>query len=150
MKSPSNQVEEDSHRKVSYPKGLKGLGSCGTRVPQGPKPPCISLLKQGVLRRKIDKKIEAARGRAESRKLEALATAEATRVEAEARARAIELESAVLRGNPDILKLRLIERWNGVMPQVMSGESGNLLFSLGNLTPSTVAPTTTAVHPENR
>ena len=96
-----------------------------------------------------DKKIEAARGRAESRKLEALATAEATRVEAEARARAIELESAVLRGNPDILKLRLIERWNGVMPQVMSGETGNLLFNLDSLT-STAAPATTTNQPEKR
>lgn len=93
-------------------------------------------------RAEADKQIEAARGRAESRKLEALAMAEATRVEAEARARAITMESDALRGNPDILKLRLVERWNGVMPQVMGGDTGSFLFNLSNLqtSPTTIAP----------
>lgn len=88
-----------------------------------------------------DKQIEAARGRAESRRLEAHAFAEATIVEAEARAKALELEAAALQNNPDILKLRLVERWNGVMPQVMSGESNLLLDITRSANTPTSSPT---------
>lgn len=83
-----------------------------------------------------EKQIEAAKGRAESRRLEAQANADAIKLEAAARSQAIELESAALKSNPDILKLRLVERWNGIMPQVMSGEAGNFLFNLNSNPPS--------------
>jgi len=83
-----------------------------------------------------DKQIEAARGRAESRALEAKAQAGAILVEAEARAKAIQLESAALRDNPDILRLRAIERWDGGMPRVVGGDGGNFLFSLDMSAPS--------------
>jgi len=85
-------------------------------------------------RAEADKQIEAARGQAESRRLMATATADATRVEAEARAHAIELESNALRSNPDILKLRMVERWNGVMPQVVGGEAAGFLLNFNTNT----------------
>lgn len=55
-----------------------------------------------------NKQIEAARGRAES-----------VRIEAEQRAAAIEVEGEALRRNPEILKLRQIEQWNGIYPTTL-------------------------------
>lgn len=77
-----------------------------------------------------DKKIEQARGRAESKKLEAKGTAQAIETEAKARAEAIRIESAALKSNPNILRLRFIERWDGKMPRVISSDS-QLLLPLG-------------------
>jgi prohibitin 2 len=41
--------------------------------------------------------------------------------EAKGKAEAISIESKALQENPDILQLRAIEKWNGVMPQVTGG-----------------------------
>ena len=67
-----------------------------------------------------DKDIEKARGLAESILLEA-----------EARAKAIELEGQAIRNNPQVIQLREVERWNGVMPQtyVADGNSTGILLS---------------------
>ena len=44
--------------------------------------------------------------------------------DAQARAEAIKIEGEALRNNPDLIKLRKIERWDGVMPKyLMSGDS---------------------------
>ena len=50
------------------------------------------------------------------------ATAFKTLKEASARADAIELEANALRNNPELIKLRLIEKWNGVMPRFTGGK----------------------------
>lgn len=63
-----------------------------------------------------DQKIEEARGRAESVKLEAKAEAEAIRMRAEAEAQAQELLARVV--NRDVIMLRAIEKWDGIMPRV--------------------------------
>ena len=78
-----------------------------------------------------DKKIEQARGRAESNKLEAIAEAEAITVKAKARAEAIQIEAAVLKDNPAILKLRMIEKWDGAYPKVL-GKETDLLMNIGD------------------
>lgn len=41
--------------------------------------------------------------------------------EAKGKAEAITVESNALRNNPDVLELRALEKWNGVLPQVTSG-----------------------------
>jgi prohibitin 2 len=41
--------------------------------------------------------------------------------EAEGKAEALRVEAQALRNNSDILELRAIEKWNGVLPQVTSG-----------------------------
>jgi len=41
--------------------------------------------------------------------------------EAKGKAEAITIESNALRSNPQILELRALEKWNGVLPQVTSG-----------------------------
>jgi regulator of protease activity HflC (stomatin/prohibitin superfamily) len=60
--------------------------------------------------------VETARGRAESLKLEAEAQAEAIRMTAKAEAEAQEMLAKVI--NNDVVKLRAIEKWDGVMPRV--------------------------------
>ncbi len=41
--------------------------------------------------------------------------------EAKGKAEAITIESNALRSNPQILELRALEKWNGVLPQVTGG-----------------------------
>ena len=50
----------------------------------------------------------------------------------EARAKAIELEAASLKSNPELIQLRLAEKWDGRLPQV-SGSSGNMLLDVNGL-----------------
>ncbi|MHC5021575.1 MAG: prohibitin family protein [Planctomycetota bacterium] len=74
-----------------------------------------------------DQKIEEARGRAESRKLEAQAEADAItfkakadaeriKLQAEAESKAQELLAKTI--NQDVIRLRAIEKWDGILPRV--------------------------------
>jgi regulator of protease activity HflC (stomatin/prohibitin superfamily) len=63
-----------------------------------------------------DQKIEQARGAAESVKLQAKANAAAILMQAEAETKAQEMLARVI--NSDVLRLRAIEQWDGVMPRV--------------------------------
>ena len=56
--------------------------------------------------------------------MEADAKAYEIKAEAEARAAAIRIEGEALSNNPELLKLRSIEKWNGTVPSVMMGEGG--------------------------
>ena len=47
----------------------------------------------------------------------------------EAKAAAIEREAKALKDNPDLLMLRQIEQWDGVLPQIKAGESNGFLLS---------------------
>lgn len=65
---------------------------------------------------------------AEQQKLKAERDLERIRIEAEqkiaqaeAEAESIRIQSEALKANPDILELRAIEKWNGIMPQVTGG-----------------------------
>lgn len=60
----------------------------------------------------------AAKNKLEQIKFEAQQAIESSK----GRAEAIEIEAKALRNNPDVLELRAIEKWNGVLPQV-TGES---------------------------
>ena len=72
-----------------------------------------------------DKKIEQARGQAESAQKQAEGEAKAIKVMAQARADAIALEGKALQANPQILRLRMLEKWNGQLPRVTgTGSSG--------------------------
>ena len=76
-----------------------------------------------ILRRmkvEADQKIETARGDAESVKLRAQADAEAITVKAIAEAEAQRILSEVV--TKDVITLRAIERWDGIMPRV-TGET---------------------------
>jgi len=65
----------------------------------------------------------------------ALADALAYEIEAEATARAmaLKIEGEVLRENPEILKLRSIEKWNGDVPKVMMGNGAIPMINLSEL-----------------
>lgn len=77
---------------------------------------------------------------AEQLKLKAERDLERIRVEAEqkvtqaqAEAESIRIQSQALKENPDVLQLRWIEKWNGIMPQVVGGNSMPIISLGGNL-----------------
>lgn len=63
--------------------------------------------------------IEQSRGRAESRRQEALADADATRLRGEAEAGAIKARAEALGSNPLLVELIKAEKWNGILPSTM-------------------------------
>ena len=64
---------------------------------------------------------------AEQKKLQAGFEAEAVVATAKGKAEAQKIEGEALRANPEVLDLRKIERWNGVMPVYMMGGSTPLI-----------------------
>lgn len=73
---------------------------------------------QDALRAENEKRkmITEAEAKAQQLKLSADANAYQTEVESKQRAAAIERESKALQSNPQIVQLRIAERWNGVLP----------------------------------
>ena len=67
---------------------------------------------------------------ARQRVIAAEAEAESRRVAAEAEAYAIELIQQQLKSSPQYIELKMVEKWNGVWPQVM-GDTVNPFVSLG-------------------
>jgi len=65
--------------------------------------------------------------------LQANGTAAAKILTAEAEARAIEMQGQALKQNPDVIKLRMIEKWTGQVPNVQMGGSGVPLIDISNL-----------------
>lgn len=65
---------------------------------------------------------EVAQSKAEAQKRieEARGIAESTRLRAQAEADAIAIKAKALRDNPDIIQLNAIEKWNGVLPVYMT------------------------------
>ena len=65
---------------------------------------------------------EVAQSKAEAQKRieEARGIAESTRLKAQAEADAIAIKAKALRDNPDIIQLNAIEKWNGVLPVYMT------------------------------
>ncbi len=59
--------------------------------------------------------------------------ADAAVLKAEADARAIKIRGDALRQNPNIVQLQLVEKWNGVSPQIVSGGGGGLGMLLPGL-----------------
>ena len=53
--------------------------------------------------------------------MEADAEAYSVTVKSKARAEAIQREARALRGNPALVELRRVERWNGELPQFTGG-----------------------------
>ncbi len=78
-----------------------------------------ALQAQNELRRiqvEADQQIEVARGRAESLRLQAQAEADSILAKAKAEATAQEMLAKVV--NRDVISLRAIEKWDGIMPRV--------------------------------
>ncbi len=53
--------------------------------------------------------------------VEAKGIAESNLLRAEAEAKAIEIQGKALRENPDVVTLRAIEKWDGILPKITSG-----------------------------
>jgi regulator of protease activity HflC (stomatin/prohibitin superfamily) len=58
---------------------------------------------------------------AAERQLSADAEAYATTVQSKARAEAIEREAAALKQSPELIQLRTVEKWDGVLPRMSGG-----------------------------
>ena len=71
----------------------------------------------------------------EAEKRRALADAKAyeTTAQAKAQAEAIQIEGEALRKNPEIIKLRAVEKWNGAVPRVSLGENAMPLININEL-----------------
>jgi len=50
---------------------------------------------------------------------------------AEGKAKAMQIEAEALNSNPAILRLRALEKWNGVLPRVMAGDGTGMQFLVG-------------------
>ena len=79
---------------------------------------------QEALQAKNEKlrRVTQAEASAEEVKLNASAQAFTIEAESVARAEAITREAEALSGRPEVLRLRSIERWDGVLPKITSGE----------------------------
>jgi uncharacterized membrane protein YqiK len=83
---------------------------------------------QQVVQAKAEARIESAKGRAE-----------ATVLAAQAEAKAMTLKSSAI--TPEILKLQMIQQWDGKLPRVVTGDEGVVPF----LDTSALAGTSTAL-----
>lgn len=72
-------------------------------------------------RAEAQKQIEAAKGVAESTRLQAQAEADAITIKAKAEADAIAMKAEAIQRNPAVVQLNAIERWDGKLPQYMTG-----------------------------
>jgi regulator of protease activity HflC (stomatin/prohibitin superfamily) len=81
---------------------------------------------QQVEKAKADK--EASEMEAEKTKIVADAKAYAFRTEAEAKAKALQIEGESIRANPDVIKMRAVETWDGSLPKFFGGNA-DFLFT---------------------
>jgi regulator of protease activity HflC (stomatin/prohibitin superfamily) len=73
-------------------------------------------------------------------RLTADAKAYATEVESKARAAAIQREAEALKASPEVIQLRAIERWNGVLPSYLGGSTPMPFVTLPNAEPEKTKP----------
>jgi regulator of protease activity HflC (stomatin/prohibitin superfamily) len=78
---------------------------------------------QEALRAKNEKlmRVTQAEASAAETKLAAEASAYSTEVQSKARADAIKREAEALRSSPEIIQLRSVEKWDGVLPRIQGG-----------------------------
>ncbi len=96
---------------------------------------------QEALRAKNEKimRVTQAEASAAERKLAADASAYSTEVESKARADAIKREAEALRSSPEIIQLRSVEKWDGVLPRIQ-GSSVLPFMNIGSLGESEAKP----------
>lgn len=86
-------------------------------------------------------RVTQAEASAEERKLSASAEAYSTEIQSKARADAIQREALALKQSPEIIQLRSIEKWDGVLPRISGGNVVPFL-NVGDIQgTSPVAPT---------
>ncbi len=91
---------------------------------------------QEALKAENDKirRVTQAEAAAAERTLAADALAYEIDMESKARADAIKREAQALKNNPELIQLRIAEKWDGVLPRV-SGEGAIPLINVGDLAP---------------
>jgi len=86
--------------------------------------------------KQVEAKAEKMAAIEEAAKRVALADAKAYEItaEAEAQAKAIAIKGDALLKYPEIIKLRSIERWNGILPRVTMGGNAVPMIDINDLT----------------
>lgn len=78
------------------------------------------------------KRVTQAEAAASEKTLAADADAYATDVQSKARAEAIRRESEALKQSPELIRLRMVERWDGVLPRVSGGSDAVPFLNLNS------------------
>lgn len=86
------------------------------------------------------KRVTQAEAAAAERQLSADAEAYSTEVQSKARADAIRREAEALRESPELIQLRTVEKWDGVLPRV-NGSQAIPLLNLGDPSADVARPT---------
>jgi len=96
---------------------------------------------QEALQAKNEKirRVTQAEAAASERQLAADAEAYSTEVQSKARAEAIKREAEALTDNPELIQLRAVEKWDGVLPR-MQGSSAIPFLNVGGLVESPANP----------
>lgn len=92
---------------------------------------------------KSENEVRQAEAEAQKNVAQAEGEAQSVRLRAQAEADAIRIRAAALRENPEILRLEVLQRWNGELPKVIGGDNTSILMPF--LPNAETAPTTTAV-----
>jgi len=77
--------------------------------------------------------LERIKVEAEQQVVMAQGEADATIAKATAAAESIRIQGQALKENPNLVNLKIAEKWNGVLPVYMFGEGTGVLFNLNNL-----------------
>lgn len=80
-------------------------------------------------------RITQAEASAEEKKLAAEATAYSIEAESKSRADAIRREAEALRQSPELIQLRAVERWDGILPRIMGGSGVVPFLNIDSLQP---------------
>jgi prohibitin 2 len=99
----------------------------------------LSKVLEQAIEAKMVQQQEAARARFTKQQTEVEANTAV--IKARGEAESISLRGKALRENPSILQLEIVDRWDGITPQVVGANSGGseMILPLGNLQPGTAA-----------
>jgi regulator of protease activity HflC (stomatin/prohibitin superfamily) len=88
-----------------------------------------------------ENEVRQAKAEADSRIAKAHGEAESVRIRAAGEADAISLRATAFRKNPEILKLDIVTRWDGKLPQVLSGDDSTEIMLVGPMLHGNQSPT---------
>lgn len=78
-----------------------------------------------------ENEVRQAKAEAEKKIATAYGTAESLKINARAEAEAITVRAEAFRKNPEILKLDIVQRWDGRLPQVVSSDNSSGMMLVG-------------------
>lgn len=93
------------------------------RVPQSVRDSIDARIKAGQVAQQRETEVQEAKAAAQKEIERNRGIADSLRLTSEAEAKAIAVRGAALRANPEILQLQAIEKWNGILPTMIGGNT---------------------------